>query len=178
AGVPPPARYRDGAVLLLLYPREGALHLALTRRCDHLAAHAGQISLPGGLCEAEDPSLAAAALRETQEELGLAPQSLELLGQLTPVEIPVSGYRVHPWVAYSPAQPSFRPDPCEVAELLEVPLAQLLDPGTVGEEQRLIRGREVQVPFYRLGQHKVWGATAAVLAEFLALLRAASRQLP
>lgn len=178
AGVDPPQEYRDGAVLLLLYPRDGALHIVLTRRCDHLAAHAGQVSLPGGACEAGDTCLADTALREAQEELGLEVRTLELLGRLSPVEIPVSGYRVHPWVACSPERPSFRPDPNEVAELLEVPLAQLLDPATVAEEEWLIRGHRVQVPFYRLCGHKVWGATAAVLAEFIALLRMAGATAP
>jgi 8-oxo-dGTP pyrophosphatase MutT (NUDIX family) len=168
--VPAPAEYRDGAVLVLLYPCGGALCLVLTRRCDHLAAHAGQISFPGGLREPEDASLAEAALRETREELGLEIGGLELLGPLTPLEIPVSGYRIHPWVAYSPTRPAFRPDSAEVAELLEVSLAQLLDPLTVALERRTIRGQEVDVPFYAVGGHKVWGATAAVLAELLALI--------
>lgn len=174
-GVTAPARYRDGGVLLLLYPRNGSLHLVLTRRCDHLSAHAGQISLPGGLQEPHDRSLIETALRETQEELGLDTAGLELLGPLTPLEIPVSGYRIHPWVAYSPTAPAFDPDPDEVAELLEVRLSDLLDPLLAGVETRPIRGYQVEVPFYRLGAHKVWGATAMVLSEFLALVREAQK---
>lgn len=166
-----PAEYRDGGVLVLLYPCPGGLCLALTRRCDHLAAHAGQISFPGGLREPEDASLIETALRETREELGLATDELELLGPLTPVEIPVSGYRIHPWVAYAPAPPRFRPQPSEVAELLEVLLAQLLDPGAAAVEWRTIRGQVVEVPFYLVGGNKVWGATAMVLGELLALIR-------
>jgi len=176
-GLDLPAQYRDGGVLLFLYPRRGALHLVLTRRCDHLAVHAGQISLPGGLREPRDRSLAETALREAREELALDPAELELLGPLTPLEIPVSGYRIHPWVACSPLAPSFQPDPDEVAELLEVPLDGLLDPGMAGVETRTIRGREVEVPFYRVGEHQVWGATAMVLSELLELLRAAQRPL-
>ncbi len=167
-----PSHYRDGGVLLLLYERDGALHIALTRRCDHLAAHAGQISFPGGLCEPQDGSFAGTALRETREELGLEPAGLELLGELSPLEIPVSGYRIHPWVAYSAQPPAFRADPSEVAELLEVPLARLLEPAALGQETRLVRGYQAVVPFFRIGEHKVWGATAMVLSEFLALLSA------
>jgi 8-oxo-dGTP pyrophosphatase MutT (NUDIX family) len=171
--LPAPPQYRDGAVLLLLYPHNGALHIALTRRCDHLAAHAGQISFPGGLREPTDRSFVEAALRETREELGLEPGELDLLGQLTPVEIAVSGYRIHPCAAWSRARPSFRPDPCEVAELLEVPLAHLLNPATAKVELRTIRGHEVDVPFYHVGRYKVWGATAMVLSELVTLVRQA-----
>lgn len=170
----PAAAYRDAGVLVLLYPQGEGLCVALTRRCDHLAAHAGQVSFPGGLREPEDASLAAAALREAQEELGLRADDLELLGPLTPVEIPVSGFRIHPWVAYAPARPSFRPDPCEVAELLEVPLDLLLDPATVGSEARVIRGHQAEVPYFLVQGHKVWGATAVVLGELLAMLTTAA----
>ena len=170
----PPARYLDGGVLVLLYPHQGALTLVLTRRSDHLAAHSGQVSFPGGLCEPDDASLAATALRETREELGLEPGRLELLGPLTPLEIPVSGYRIHPWVAHAATRPSFRPDPVEVAELIEVPLAHLLDPATCALETWTIRGQEVEVPFFRVGSHKVWGATAMVLSELVVLLRKAA----
>ena len=166
-GVTPPAEYRDGGVLLLLYPRDGALHLVLTRRTDHLPVHAGQVSLPGGLREPQDASLADTALREAQEELGLATDGIELLGSLTPLEIPVSGYRIHPWVAYTPQAPAFVPQPQEVAEVIEVPLSALLDPAAVGCELRTIRGLHVKVPFFFVAGHKVWGATAMVLSEFL-----------
>lgn len=166
-----PAHYRDAGVLVLLYARAGALCLALTRRCDHLADHAGQISFPGGLREPEDDSLLDTALREAREELGLEGSELEVLGPLTPLEIPVSGYRIHPWVAHTPARPAFRPDPCEVAELLEVPLDLLLDPATATVETRVIRGYDTEVPFFLVCGHKVWGATAAVLSELLAMLR-------
>lgn len=173
-----PSEYRNAGVLLLLYPITApptgkALGVALTRRCDHLAAHAGQISFPGGLREPEDATLLETALREAREELGLEGSELEVLAALTPLEIPVSSYRIHPWVAYTPARPAFRTESSEVAELLEVPLDLLLDPATAAVERRVIRGYEVEVPFFFVQGHKVWGATAAVLSELLALLRGA-----
>jgi 8-oxo-dGTP pyrophosphatase MutT (NUDIX family) len=170
-GVAPPAAYREGGVLLLLYPRQGALTLALTRRAAHLNSHAGQISLPGGRREPQDASLAETALREAWEELAIPPAAVELLGPLTPLEIPVSGNRIHPWVGYTPRRPAFVPDACEVAELLEVALDHFLRPDLVCVEQRLIHGYEVTVPYYPLGEDKLWGATAMIMSEFVALLR-------
>ncbi|HOG48207.1 MAG TPA: CoA pyrophosphatase, partial [Anaerolineae bacterium] len=106
-----PVHYHDAGVLVLLYPHGEALSVALTRRCDHLTAHAGQISFPGGLREPGDASLRDTALREAREELGLDRRGLEHLGPLTPLEIPVSANRIHPWVAYAPARPALHPDP-------------------------------------------------------------------
>ncbi len=174
-GVAPPERYREAGVLVLFYPRAGELTLALTRRSDHLSAHAGQISFPGGLREPEDASLAATALREAREELRVPPLTVDLLGPLTPLEIPSSGYRIYPYVAYTPGRPFLRPDLYEVAALIETPLALLLQPAAVQLEVRMIRGLTVQVPYYRVGEHKVWGATAMVLSELIAAVRGAMR---
>ena len=162
---------REGAVLLLLYPAGDELHLVLTRRTDTLGSHRGQISLPGGRREAGE-SLSQAALREAYEEIGLPPASVEIFGALTPVPVPVSNHRVTPFVGYIAARPDFRPDPGEVAELIEVPLALLLERATVREEEWMLHGQRVQVPFFALGRHKVWGATAMILSEFVEALRA------
>lgn len=161
---------RHGGVLLLLYPRAGRLHLVLTRRTDHLPDHSGQVSLPGGRQEPGE-SFEVTALREAQEELDVDPAQVQVLGRLTPLYIPPSNYWIHPVVGYAPARPTFRPNPHEVAEVLEVPLAMLLDPGTAREEEWFLRGTTVHVPFFEIGGHKVWGATAMVLAEFVDLIR-------
>ena len=171
---PSGAEPRKAGVLLLLYPVDGALHLSLTLRRADLDHHAGQVSLPGGGWEEGDRSLEETALRETQEELGIATGALEVLGPLTPLYVPPSDNLVHPFVAYASQRPHFRPDPLEVAELLEVPLRLLLDRRTRREEDWLRDGVSVRIPFYAVGQHKVWGATAIVLAEFLALLAPSS----
>ncbi|MFQ5595592.1 MAG: NUDIX hydrolase [Anaerolineae bacterium] len=161
---------RAGGVLLLLYPINGRLHLVLTRRAEHLSSHKGQISLPGG---AQDPgeSFEQTALREVQEELNVEPADIQVLGRLTPLYISPSNYCIRPVVGYTPVRPAFHPDSCEVAEVLEIPLAVLLDPSIVREEDWRLRGIQVQVPFFEVKGHKVWGATAMVLAEFVELMR-------
>ena len=167
----PGAEPRQAGVLLLLYPIRAALHLVLTVRTSDLNHHSGQISLPGGGWEEGDTSFQETALRETQEEIGIITAGLEILGPLTPLYIPPSNNVIHPFVAYTPQRPAFRPDPKEVAELLDVPLYLLLDPATRHEEDWNWHGATLHVPFYAVNdEHKVWGATAIVLAEFLALL--------
>ncbi len=161
---------RAGGVLLLLYPIDSRLHLVLTRRTEELSSHKGQISLPGGAREPGE-SFEEAALREAHEELNLNPADVQVLGRLSPLYIPPSNYCIRPVVGYTPARPDFQPDPREVAEVLEVPLAELLNPATVREEDWFLRGMTVRVPFFAVQQHKVWGATAMVLAEFVALIR-------
>ena len=162
---------RQAGVLLLLYPLHGVLCLVLTVRTSDLNHHSGQVSLTGGGWEEGDASLQETALRETHEEIGIAATELELLGSLTPIYVPPSNNIVHPFVAYSPQRPAFHPDPKEVAELLDVPLHLLLDPATRREEVWAWRGAPLHVPFYAVGEHKVWGATAIILAEFVVLVK-------
>jgi hypothetical protein len=95
------------------------------------------------------------------------------LSRLTPLFVPPSGFLINPFVAYAPTRPIFTPDPFEVAELIETPLALLLNPRTIEWEKWTIRGAQVDVPFFRIFGHKVWGATAMVLSEFVVLLREA-----
>jgi 8-oxo-dGTP pyrophosphatase MutT (NUDIX family) len=157
-------------VLLLLYPWEGRLHFILTKRTERLSHHQAQISLPGGRQDKRE-SLIQTALREAHEELGVCPESVRILGILTPLYIPPSNYCIHPVVSFVSRRPNFLPSPREVAEIIEVPVEDLLDAKNRVEEVWTINGMKVSVPFYAFGAHKIWGATAMVLSEFLDLLR-------
>lgn len=168
---PPGVEARQAGVLLLLYPIHAELHLVLTVRTSDLDHHSGQVSLPGGAREEGDASLQETAMREAREEIGIDTDGLELLGQLTPIYVPPSNYMVHPFVAYAPQRPAFRPDPKEVAELLDVPLHLFFDPATRHEEDWTWRGAPLHVPFYAVGRYKVWGATAIILGEFVELVK-------
>ncbi len=163
------ASCREGAVLVVLYPRMEETTLVLTRRPDFLPDHPGQISLPGGRRDRGE-ELIDTARRECLEELGIAPSSLEILGTLSPLYVTVSNYCVYPFVGALARRPSFFANPQEVSELIEVPLHRLSSPSTRQTASRLLRGRQVSVPFFSLYGHQVWGATAMILAEFLALL--------
>ncbi len=171
-----PANYREASVLLLLYPHLTCgldaleLHLVLTRRSEYPGAHSGQISLPGGRREG-DESLQTTALREAQEEIGLALATVEVMGQLSPLYTPPSNFYIYPFIAYSPSRPTFQLDPKEVAELIETPLSLLLNPATYKEEfWHFANYGERRVPFFDVFGHHVWGATAMILSEFLTLL--------
>jgi 8-oxo-dGTP pyrophosphatase MutT (NUDIX family) len=162
-----PGQPRQGGVMIILYNILDQTHLVLTRRRDDLNSHAGQISFPGGRRE-EGETIQTTAFREAYEEIGIAPEELALLGRLSHLYIPPSDYEVHPFVAWHKnGRPTFTPQETEVAEILEVPLSHLLDPTTRQQETWQIRGYELEVPYYLVSGHKVWGATAMMLSEFL-----------
>ena len=172
--VDPTLNCRRAGVLALLYPCGGEPCLVLTRRTDEVDNHRGQISFPGGSMDPGEDAVSA-ALREAWEELAVDTGPLDVLGELSPLYIPPSGFCIYPVVAYAAERPNFVPNPGEVAEVLEVSLAHLLDPDTRGEEIWPMRGVDVRVPFYRVGHHKVWGATAMVVCELLSLIQEANR---
>lgn len=168
---------RIGSVLILLYCQQDELRLVLTRRRDDMRSHAGQISFPGGKRE-PDESLVTTALRETHEEVGIPPHHLKILGQLTTIYILPSDFEVHPFVAWyvGSQRPFFQPAPHEVAEIIEAPLNHLLKPTTRQQERWHLRGRDLLVPFFAIGSHKVWGATAMMMSEFLERIRTANNK--
>jgi 8-oxo-dGTP pyrophosphatase MutT (NUDIX family) len=172
----PPPGLRAAAALVLVYPLRDVPHVLLTVRGAGLRNHTGQVSLPGGSID-RDESIEIAALREASEEVGVAPPSVRLLGRLTPLQIPISGYMLHPVVGLAEARPSFQRAEWEVARILEVPLTTLGDPAIVKRHTRTreFGGRtvEIEVPYFDIDGEQVWGATAMVLSEFLAAIEPA-----
>jgi len=162
----------QAAVLALIYPRAGSPHIALIRRTSTVLHHKDQISFPGGQVEPGE-TFEQAALREADEEIGLRPETVRILGPLTPLYVFPSHFCVHPLVGTADARPDFRPDPGEVAGIIEAPLDALLDPGVVRRETWTIRGVDREIPFFALGPDKIWGATAMILAEFLEIVKGA-----
>lgn len=150
------------AVLVGLVPRHDGTQVLLTRRTDALRQHAGQVSFPGGRIEPDDADAVAAALRETCEEIGLAPTQITPLGFLDPLAT-ITGYRVQPVVAVLANDYVAHPDPNEVADVFEVPLAFLLDPANLATHTLDFRGRPRQVLEYRYPAQRIWGATASML---------------
>jgi 8-oxo-dGTP pyrophosphatase MutT (NUDIX family) len=198
-----PARIRNAAGLLLVFPHplnpkpakpaehdanpdrssralrplrstESDAHIVLTVRSDALR-HGGQVSLPGGVVEPGE-TFEQAALREAQEEVALRPESVRVLGALTPLDIPVSGFRLHPVVGVADARPVLRPADGEVAQILEISIAELTEPRNFAFNERERDGVALLIPAFHVQGREIWGATAMILSEFLSLLGWAGRK--
>jgi 8-oxo-dGTP pyrophosphatase MutT (NUDIX family) len=165
---------RDAAVLVPLVLRDGGVNLLLTQRTEHLAAHPGQISFPGGRVERADRDREETALRETEEEIGLAREQVRVLGRLPEYYLP-SGFRITPVVGWIEAPFDTRADPYEVAEIFEVPLTHFLEPERFSRHEYHFNDRHrhyVAIPYD--GRY-IWGATAGML---LVMSRVLSQRLP
>ncbi|MDR2452705.1 MAG: CoA pyrophosphatase [Candidatus Accumulibacter sp.] len=159
------AQTRESVAAAVLFPivlRENEPTVLLTRRTEHLRDHAGQISFPGGRVEAGDASPVDTALREAREEIGLESRHVEIAGFL-PEYRTATGYRITPVVGFLTPPFATRPDPCEVAEIFEAPLAFLLDPANHRRYSRAYRGRTRHFFAVPYGRHFIWGATAGII---------------
>lgn len=159
----PPTHAKEAAVLVLLAENK----IILTKRKEHLKDHAGQISFAGGKREANE-TFEETALREAQEELGISITLQNILGKLSPLYIPPSNFWVHPYVAFLATSPQFSAQPQEVAQILQIPLTELATSATLLPWQR--GDNIIEMPAYQWENHIIWGATAMILAELLALL--------
>ena len=158
----PSGDFAAAAVLVGLVPRSGGTQVLLTRRTDGLRHHGGQVSFPGGRIEATDRDAVAAAIRETGEETGVPPAHIAPLGFLDPLAT-ITGFRILPVVAMVSPDYIALPDPGEVADVFEVPLAFLLDPANLATRTLDLRGRPREVWEYRYPGQRIWGATASIL---------------
>lgn len=157
---------REAAVLVPLTVHDTLPVAIFTRRTDTLRRHAGQISFPGGVRDAGDVTPLHAALREAKEEVGVGQKDVEILGMLD--EIPtITEFRVVPFVGRLLPETVLDPNPDEIAELIEVPLAALLEPARQRVEKRFVRGAERDIYFFEYAGHTIWGATARIVRNLL-----------
>jgi 8-oxo-dGTP pyrophosphatase MutT (NUDIX family) len=160
---------RQSSVLILLYPYANTVYFPLILRPTYPGVHSGQVGLPGGGIEEGDHDLIGTALREAQEEIGVDPAQVTVLGQLSTLYIRPSNNLVLPVVGWAAERPEFIPDAREVALLIEASLLEFLDPANQRSEVWQLQNRTATVPFFGVQNQVVWGATAMMLGEFFAL---------
>ena len=162
------------AVLMLIYPKNDIPHFTLIQRTAYKGTHGGQISFPGGKQEAEE-SLKETALRETFEEIGVAPDKIQVLGEITQIYIPPSNFLVSPFVGFVDFEPVFTPEVKEVEEIIEVKISDLTDDSNI-KQKKIKVGKYtetpvlIDVPYFDLNHNTVWGATATILSEVRQML--------
>lgn len=169
APAPAPSGLLPAGVLVPLFFSQGESHLLFTQRTLSVKDHRGQIAFPGGVRDLKDPDLLATALRESQEEIGLEPEVVEVLGALPPIAT-ITGYGITAYVALIPYPYEFHPNPREVKRLLFLPLEGFCDSGRWSTGNYTYKGRTTRVCYWRQNKTVVWGATARILLNLLALL--------
>jgi len=163
---------KKAAVMMLLYPKDKQTHLVLIVRNSYPGVHSSQIAFPGGKVELSDTSLSHTALRETHEEIGIAPEKINVIKAYTEVYIPPSNFMVYPFLGYSHEELYFQPDPAEVAGIIELPLLHLLDDASlVNQKMDTSYSLAIDVPSFKIQEHYVWGATAMMLSELKETLK-------
>ena len=156
----------SAGVLVPLFARNGELHVVLTQRTHEVEHYKGQVSFPGGVKNEQDTSIIETALRETEEEIGLPRNAMNVLGLLSDIKTP-SGFCITPVVAFLLSVPSFSINTAEVSQIFDVPLSFFLNACNERVERHERSGKMMNVYFYRYGQYEIWGATAAMLRSFL-----------
>ncbi|MGZ4795020.1 MAG: NUDIX hydrolase [Acidimicrobiia bacterium] len=166
---------RDAAVLVAMFEAAGVANVVLTKRPETMPSHQGEIAFPGGKREPEDPTLADAALREAQEEVGLDPTTVEIVAELDRIATVASAFTITPFVGLLDVEPSLVPDPREVVDAFVVPVTELLHPDAYHEETWDLFGAPRPMAFFELPGETVWGATARILTRLLTLLTDSAR---
>lgn len=165
-----PNKCRTAGVLILLYPKNKELNVAFIQRTEYNGPHSGQVSFPGGKSETTDLDIISTALRESQEEIGIDPNQVSILGQLTPLHIPVSNFLVYPIVGVYKTSPLFKANPLEVKEVISFKLRDLLNPDNCTSKEFKYGDLSFMAPIYNPNNVTIWGATAMILSEFLEIL--------
>jgi 8-oxo-dGTP pyrophosphatase MutT (NUDIX family) len=166
----PPDGMTIAAVLVPLFLKDGRTHVLLTKRSDQVEHHRGEISFPGGKLDPEDPDLRSCALRETDEEVGITPDDVRVIGELDDFYTVATDFLVVPFVGIIPYPYDFRLSSREIADLIGVPLEVFFDPERRSEELWTIKGQSIEIISYRWKQHNIWGATARILKHFTEVL--------
>lgn len=166
-----PENARKGGVLILLYENDNKIKFPLILRAEYDGVHSAQISFPGGGFDQEDENIQNTALRETQEEIGIFKNDVQVLGALSSLYIPPSNFLVHPFIGSLSYHPHLIAYEKEVAQIIEVDLETFLDESVVHEKTiKLSNGMEIQTPYFNIQKQTVWGATAMILSELKAVL--------
>lgn len=161
----PPANSINSAVLVLLIPSLNEWEVVLIKRNIYNGIHSGQISFPGGKCDADDPDITHTACREAFEELGIDRKDIKIIGQLSRLYVPPSNYTIYPVLAISSNRGEYKPDPREVAGYIHVPLS-CFDPSLIKRSKvQAGPGEWIEAPSYVIDEHIIWGATAMIIAE-------------
>jgi len=170
----PPDNAKLAGVMVLFYPKESEWQMVLIERqsFDERDQHKGQISFPGGKFDPSDADLSNTAIRETQEEIGVFSQYIQILGSLTPIYIPVSNFHVFPYIGLMNFAPIFKPQWSEVKEIIEIPILDLLNPAFQKLSDIQIHKDFVlnDVPCFNMKEKIIWGATAMIISEIADLI--------
>ncbi len=161
---------RKSAVLILLYPFQNGIFTVLIERSIYTGVHSGQIAFPGGRAEEKDPDLKYTALRETYEEVGIPAEQIQIIGNLTDVYIQPSNFLVTPYIGYLPHSPDFKLNPREVQNIIRL---DVLNTERIIKSSKKImysNGLSLHTPFYDVDGHTIWGATAMMMSEFIAII--------
>lgn len=167
-----PSKARKSAVMMLFFEENDALKMVMIRRSEYVGIHAGQMAFPGGRYEEEDRDVQTTAFREIGEEIGIPPEKIELIGRLTDIYVPVSNFLISIFVGYLPERPVYHKDDREVAEIIEIPFSDFLQPDVIKHRDFFVNGRKVSsnAPYFAVTNADVWGASAMVINELLELL--------